>query len=158
MYLRGLGRFSFSNMNDPEPPNARISPYEAILMENVVDGGVEDTHRVTVPLWEHRPCPTQRRDLSSFLSRLRHPKSLPTPTRSSRLVIPRKFRRHPPPERRTGSHYEHFGLLIHASSGRAAEPQAAEARYCQDGQPSGNSEFRPLLYLKQADSLLFFLH
>jgi hypothetical protein len=39
MYLRGLGRFSFSNVNDPEVSNARISPYEAILMENVVDGG-----------------------------------------------------------------------------------------------------------------------
>jgi hypothetical protein len=141
-------------VNGSKVPKARISSYEAILKGNVVDGGVEDT----VPLWEHRPHPTQRRDLSSFLSRLRHPKSLSTPTRSSRLVIPRKFLRRPPPERRTGSHYKHFGLLIHASSGRAADPQAAEARYCQDGQPSGNSEFRPLLYFKQVDSLLCIFH
>jgi hypothetical protein len=81
------GRFSFFDVNDSKVPKARISSYEAILKGNVVDGGVEDT----VPLWEHRPHPTQRRDLSSSLSRLRHPKSLSTPTRSSRLVIPRKF-------------------------------------------------------------------
>ena len=111
-----------------------------------------------MPLWEHRPRPTQRRDLSSSLSRLRHPKSLSTPTRSSRLVIPRKFVVAHLPREEPALTTSTLGCSSMLLVVELLTPWRPRRDIVQDGQPSGNSEFRPLLYFKQADSLLCIFH
>jgi hypothetical protein len=76
----------------------------------------------------------------------------PLPNECRGLVIPRKFCSHPPPERRTGSHYEDYGLqtvLLVVELLKPRRPRRDNVKMvCRQEIP----EFRPFLYLKQADS------